>query len=234
MILICACAYSDIIPDSRKAAVIARLRDGQEEVRVVTDLCGLAARRDALLSEAAASERLQIAACHPRAIRSLFAWAGAPLDPGRVTFINLREEPDTTAEMGACSELPTVDRAAEWIPWFPVIDTSRCISCRQCFDFCLFGVYEKRDDGTVRVVHPENCKTNCPACARLCPEAALMFPKYGEPPINGAEVTDETAVRASARALAEGDLRAALEERKKRRRALLKPEYPTDDGNPHA
>ena len=80
-------------------------------------------------------------------------------------------------------------------------------------------------DGTVRVAHPEGCKTNCPACARLCPEIAIIFPKYGEPPINGAEITDEAGARSTAKAFAEGDLRAALEERRKRRLALLKPEY---------
>jgi len=240
MILFCACAYSDVIPISRKTSMLGRLRAANEDIRVIPDLCGLAARRDPLLEEAGAVEDLCVVACHPRAVRALFAWAGVSLDPARVRFVNLREDvpetpPSESTETGGLAKaLPVVDRDADWIPWFPVIDRARCVSCRQCLEFCLFGVYEKDDDGTVVVVRPQNCKTNCPACARLCPECAIMFPKHSEPPIDGAEITDEAAVRAASKALAEGDLRVAIEERRKKRRALLKPEYQPGDGKPQS
>ncbi len=228
MILFCACAYSDVIPAATKAEALAAA--GAGGVRIVPDLCGCAARRDPILSESAAADDLTIVACHPRAVRALFAWAGTPLDATRVRFINLREKPAESTELRPPVEvsptaLPVVDRTAEWIPWFPVIDTARCTGCRQCLEFCLFGVYETDEHGAVMVTHPEGCKTNCPACARLCPNAAIIFPKYTGPPINGEEITDEAAVRAASRELAEGDLRAALEERRRKRRALLKPEY---------
>lgn len=231
MILYCACAYSDLLPAPLKAEVLRRVSAANEAVQVVPDLCALAARRDPILNTFAAAEDLCVIACHPRAVRALFAWAKLPLDPDRVRCINLRE--GTSAEVlrqfpetdQPSVDLPAVDRASEWTPWFPVIDRARCRTCRQCLEFCLFGVYTQADDGTISVTHPEGCKTNCPACARLCPEAAIIFPKHGEAPINGAEITDETAVRAASRALAEGDLRAALEARSRKRRALLKPEY---------
>ncbi len=70
-------------------------------------------------------------------------------------------------------------------PWFPVIDYSRCTKCGACMDFCLFGVYGKKDDGTIDVAHPLNCKDNCPACARICPHHAIIFPKYNKAPVNG-------------------------------------------------
>ena len=238
MILFCTCAYSDVIPVSCKTAALNLPEITNADIRLVPDLCGLAARRDPLLHELVSMENLCIVACHQRAVRALFAWAGVPLDSLSVRFINMRddtlvnstEQPSETRDLE--SLLPVVDRVSDWIPWFPVIDRARCVSCRQCLEFCLFGVYETDEKGIVSVVHPENCKTNCPACARLCPEAAIMFPKYGEPPINGAEITDEAAVRVAAKTVAEGNLRAALEERQKRRRALLKPEYRSDEGTP--
>ncbi len=228
MVLFCACAYSDIIPDAIKKEALAAVDEA--DVRIVPDLCACAARREPLLAESAAADSLTIVACHPRAVRALFAWASAPLDTARVRFVNLREKAAEAVELRPGMEdssprLPVADRTADWIPWFPVIDTARCSHCRQCLEFCLFGVYETNDQGAVIVTHPEGCKTNCPACARLCPNAAIIFPKYAEPPINGAEITDEAAVRAASRELAEGDLRAALEERRRKRRALLKPEY---------
>jgi NAD-dependent dihydropyrimidine dehydrogenase PreA subunit len=76
-------------------------------------------------------------------------------------------------------------KPGEWIPWFPVLDYDRCHNCRQCLQFCLFGVYAADEGGKVRVAHPENCKTGCPACARICPQAAIIFPKYAEGSISG-------------------------------------------------
>lgn len=78
----------------------------------------------------------------------------------------------------------------EWKPWFPVIDYDRCTNCMQCLSFCLFGVYGVDGEKRIQVQNNDNCKTNCPACSRVCPEAAIMFPKYKAGPINGDLVSD--------------------------------------------
>jgi Pyruvate/2-oxoacid:ferredoxin oxidoreductase delta subunit len=62
--------------------------------------------------------------------------------------------------------------------WYPVIDGSRCVSCQHCLQFCLFGVYELDAQGKVEVRRPHQCKTGCPACARICPHSAIMFPLH--------------------------------------------------------
>ena len=76
----------------------------------------------------------------------------------------------------------------DWKPWFPVIDYDRCTNCMQCLSFCLFGVYGVDDGDSIQVQNNDQCKTNCPACSRVCPEAAIMFPKYKSGPINGDKV----------------------------------------------
>jgi ferredoxin len=76
-----------------------------------------------------------------------------------------------------------------WKPWFPVIDYDRCTNCMQCLSFCLFDVYSVKDE-MIHVQNQDKCKTDCPACSRVCPEAAILFPKYKQSPINGAEVDD--------------------------------------------
>jgi len=73
--------------------------------------------------------------------------------------------------------------------WYPVLDYSRCSGCRQCLNFCLFGVYALRD-GRVTAVEPDNCKAGCPACARVCPAQAIMFPHFpGDESIAGRSET---------------------------------------------
>jgi Pyruvate/2-oxoacid:ferredoxin oxidoreductase delta subunit len=62
--------------------------------------------------------------------------------------------------------------------WYPVVDGSRCVQCRHCLQFCLFGVYELDAEGKVTVGNPDQCKTGCPACSRVCPQSAIMFPLY--------------------------------------------------------
>ncbi len=84
--------------------------------------------------------------------------------------------------------------------WYPVLDYDRCAGCGQCREFCIFGVYGKKDDGTVFVGNPDNCKPGCPACARVCPAGAIIFPRCR---------TDEAVAGAEQGALPGGDITAA-------------------------
>lgn len=69
--------------------------------------------------------------------------------------------------------------------WYPVIDYSRCTNCMQCIDFCLFGVYGVDAAQTILVEQPDNCRKGCPACSRVCPENAIIFPQHKTPAIAG-------------------------------------------------
>lgn len=72
--------------------------------------------------------------------------------------------------------------------WYPVIDYSRCTNCMECIDFCLFGVYGVDKAETILVEQPDNCRKGCPACSRVCPENAIIFPQHKTPAIAGAPV----------------------------------------------
>ena len=69
--------------------------------------------------------------------------------------------------------------------WYPVIDFSRCTNCMECIDFCLFGVYGVDVADTILVEQPDNCRKGCPACSRVCPENAIIFPQHKSPAIAG-------------------------------------------------
>ena len=71
--------------------------------------------------------------------------------------------------------------------WYPVIDYSRCTNCMECIDFCLFGVYGVDTIETILVEQPDNCRKGCPACSRVCPENAIIFPQHKTPAIAGAD-----------------------------------------------
>ncbi|MEI6464678.1 MAG: ferredoxin family protein [Verrucomicrobiota bacterium] len=119
-----------------------------------------------------------------------------------------------------------------WKPWFPVIDYDRCTNCMQCLSFCLFGVYGADREGHILVQSQDNCKTNCPACSRVCPEAAIMFPKYKAGPINGDEVKDSDLQREKMKvdisALLGGDIYSMLRVRSERAQSRFSKERDSD------
>lgn len=71
--------------------------------------------------------------------------------------------------------------------WYPVIDYSRCTNCMECLDFCLFGVYGLDSLDRLVTENQDQCKKGCPACSRVCPQQAIIFPEYKSPAIAGAE-----------------------------------------------
>ncbi|HUG92710.1 MAG TPA: ferredoxin family protein, partial [Planctomycetaceae bacterium] len=84
---------------------------------------------------------------------------------------------------GQASDLPEPTRRR----WYPVIDYSRCTNCMECIDFCLFGVYGVDQLDRILVEEQDNCKKGCPACSRVCPENAIIFPGHKTPAIAGAD-----------------------------------------------
>ena len=123
-------------------------------------------------------------------------------------------------------------RHGDWKPWFPVIDYDRCTNCMQCLSFCLFGVYGVDEQQRIQVQNNDNCKTNCPACSRVCPEAAIMFPKYKAGPINGDVVSDADLQREKMKidisALLGGDVYAMLRERSEKAKSRFSKERDAD------
>lgn len=220
IMVVCRCADANLLPENWRDL----LPDFDGELVVVPDLCELVQRKDPLLARVAAAGRIAVAACHPRAVRWLFDAAGAALPADAVT-IDLRPEGDAPAA------------AKQPGAWFPVIDRDRCEECGKCLDFCLFGVYAGNSSGAVEVRNPQNCKAGCPACARVCPQVAVIFPKYAKAPVNGGTITDLDAAREKVAVdldrLFDGDVRDVLAQRK--RRKLLRGDarrQPPEDADP--
>lgn len=94
--------------------------------------------------------------------------------------------------------------------WYPVIDYSRCTNCMECIDFCLFGVYGVDDHARILVDNQDNCKKGCPACSRVCPEQAIMFPDYKTPAIAGAPVGAVAGLKIDLTRLFGGDTKDAI------------------------
>ena len=230
-VLICRCEFAGLIPRSKMEVICASLNAAKIPFVEVPDLCAMAAAKDPRLQDFARSST-RIVACYPRAVQALFKFGGASLETTRV--LNLRA--GSAQEVLSALEVPVLPDVASpavaevntapanslssdvWQPWFPVVDTTRCTNCQQCLGFCLFGVYGLSAEGKVEVQNPQGCKTNCPACARICPEVAIMFPKYESGAIAGAEITDESRekdrVQADLQQILGSDIYTALAQRK--------------------
>ena len=69
--------------------------------------------------------------------------------------------------------------------WYPVIDFGRCTDCLECLNFCLFGVFSTGEGDSILIEQPDACRDGCPACSRICPQGAIMFPEHNDPAIAG-------------------------------------------------
>lgn len=92
-ILYCHCQYAQVVPKHVKETVLKSLCESGKPFDAVADLCEMSARKDPMLHTLAAAEgNLKICACHPRAVRWLFAAAGAPLPKERIEVLNMRTQ----------------------------------------------------------------------------------------------------------------------------------------------
>jgi ferredoxin len=110
--------------------------------------------------------------------------------------------------------------------WYPVIDRDRCNQCGECLNFCLFGVFSLDGAGGLTIEQPDACRNGCPACSRVCPEGAIMFPQHHDPAIAGDPEASRQGLRLDLSqlfaggddltALANQEREAAVEEAKRR------------------
>jgi ferredoxin len=193
-IIYCSCGagiFSGIESDKLADA----LHDFDTEVFELHDLCALSIHEKEQLSSIGKEyDHKIVIACYPRTIKYLFKQNN--IDFGRYEVLNFRGmQAEQMIEALAQRFEQAAGKASHRIlvsqlkvpPWYPVIDDERCTLCGQCARFCLFGVY-KFDKKHLSVINPLACKNNCPACGRICPEAALIFPRLPESSVlSGAE-----------------------------------------------
>ena len=186
------------LDDHKRFELLAELLDAGHAVTRTTGTPGAAALAllaDGAIESDAAQPTIDLAGLEPAEVR------------GRVTALR---EGRALREPGG------------WKPWFPVIDYQRCTNCMQCLSFCLFDVYGVDGEGQIEVRNEEKCKTNCPACSRVCPEVAILFPKYTKGPINGdvvrAEDVEQESMKVDISALLGGDIYSSLKQRSEQAR----------------
>ena len=196
-VTICVCTSRPVINREKVAEVARTLTGAGYAVRYEADLCEKAISSAAEMRQIAAST---VVACYPRAVLALFDRLA--LVPAAVVDLrnnsaeealkNFRLPPSPAAVAFDRSPIDALSARPGQDAWYPAIDGNRCCNCGKCHDFCLFGVYEI-EEGRVRVRRPRNCKINCPACARACPQKAIIFPKYPKSPVNGGTADEEAA-----------------------------------------
>jgi NAD-dependent dihydropyrimidine dehydrogenase PreA subunit len=233
-IVFCNCS-GDRISQERLQAIEYYLIKHNAELIKLSDLCGLsAAGKEKLASVFCEGDEYLIIGCHSRSLKLLLEQANIDISNNSFHYASFLELPDEEifervllfpGNGNNVSSFEEIRSDYGWPSWYPVIDYSRCSACGQCADFCLFGVYEKSKE-RVNVINPEACKNNCPACARICPQTAIIFPKYKPGgAIGGSDTIDEISEQKrqtiDINNLLEGDIYTALEQRKHKRKSII-------------
>lgn len=232
-ITICSCASRTFISKEKVAEIASTLKNKGYNVVVEADLCKKIMHKSPDMQGIAAGV---ILACYPRAIRSHLDWLG--LTARQVIDIRSKNQEEVLSQFGISysdnqeantsekeytlqkiNEFPVENQIDAW---YPILDKDRCTECGKCHDFCLFGVYTI-ENKQIKVVQPQNCKNDCPACARMCPSKAIIFPKYEKSPINGGMEDEELFNPEEMNQLYNERLRMRLQQRR-RGIALLKNE----------
>jgi len=189
--LICKCRFGGRT-DTGKVSAHAK----EQHCVEIDDLCSLAVENPAQL-KTICSDGTVVYGCAERTVRALLDFAGAEAKEVH----SISGAGDTEAEPQGV-----------WPAWYPVIDKTRCVNCGKCAQFCLFGVYTV-SKGKISVANPKNCKNRCPACAKICPVQAVIFPKHPHAPVNG-----EEEANTGEKSAVSGEVQPELSERLRRRR----------------
>lgn len=238
-ILLCKCGV-ELSKKYNLDKIEAFLKQNAIPYVVLEDLCGLAVKNKNILQELFSlnTETLLIS-CYARTNKLLLKYAEIDSDEIKLQFANHRQEDYDEIisvirsfakylEEFTCVKNSVVKSGSSWPSWFPLIDIDRCTNCGQCADFCLFGVYKKGSE-QIDVVNPEYCKNLCPACARICPNYAIIFPKFDEGgAISGEDIVNEEVEKTrfgnDLQAITNGDIYKTLELRKRKRKSIIKQE----------
>lgn len=188
-VFICGCKTGGKITSETVAKWESVLIKNNIGYTFIEDLCGTAVKNPQDLLVIKDHEESVILGCNSRAMEHVLFKAGIRMCCAEIDFYNMETDHPTilseiNAKDGGSNLIPYKH---DWKSWYPVIDYSKCSSCQKCLNFCLFGVYKTDEFGNVLVDQPSNCKDMCPACARTCPEQAIIFPKHPESPIDGGE-----------------------------------------------
>lgn len=234
-IIFCNCE-GEIITDERLKSIKSTLNQMNADVVEISDICRLSVMGidefKAIFSE---ENEYLIIGCYSRTMKLLLGRLMINYEKYAIRYLNFielsneqlhPEIDDFCANSLQENTMREIVTSNEWPSWFPVIDYSRCTTCGQCADFCLFGVYEKTEEH-ITVVNPKGCKNNCPACARICPHTAIIFPKYKHGgAISGSEEIDEMAEQKrqamDIESILGGDIYSALEQRKLKRQSIIR------------
>jgi NAD-dependent dihydropyrimidine dehydrogenase PreA subunit len=123
--------------------------------------------------------------------------------------------------------------------WYPVVDFCRCTNCMECLNFCLFGVYSLGEEDAILVEQPDACRNGCPACSRICPEGAIMFPQHKDPAVAGDPKASRKGLKldlsqlfggAHPAQLAAAERNRALAEKDRENRPPAEPQPPPTEG----
>ncbi|MDA3800298.1 MAG: hypothetical protein PF692_14625 [Kiritimatiellae bacterium] len=183
-IILCTCRNRGRTEQSVINSILDKLQTRNVHIVELEDFCDIAVTNTSVCKSLLENSEC-IIACSEKAIKAILDYinveksinikgVNTETEEELLKYIDSLDQGDATKEIVSASD-----------SWNPFIERSLCTNCGQCYEFCIFKVYSKNEKGEICITNPSACKDNCPACARLCPQGAIVFPKHPEPSING-------------------------------------------------
>lgn len=188
-VIICNCKIEGKIKKENIDELNNFLSEKDIEITILEDLCGSIIENPKAVQNIFNNKKSTLFGCEQRAMNWLLKSVGVNGQNTQIEFRNINSDYseliNSEFETGINKISETIKYTDKTPPWFPIIDFDRCTHCLKCLNFCLFGVFGTDENNKLIIKAPMNCKDMCPACSRVCPEQAIIFPKHADSKLSG-------------------------------------------------
>jgi Pyruvate/2-oxoacid:ferredoxin oxidoreductase delta subunit len=174
-IVICTCSNRNKIENTTIESVIELLKTKDVQIVEIQDLCSEAIADNSQIHDLI--KNAHIMACSEKAVKAILSYMNIDnqLDIKGMLSESLNDINRYIQETFRYG-LSQHEKIKSSDSWNPFIDKAICNDCGQCYEFCIFKVYAKDENGKIVISNPQACKTTVLHVQDYARKMQLCFP----------------------------------------------------------